>query len=160
MKLHAGIVEICVAKLIGFRTNTIVPNVSWGLGLNHECDMLVLDKQDRFTEIEIKVTLADLKKDFIKEHKHYSKYITRLIYAFPEELLEKGLELIPKECGIIVIYKSRNPSVLPGYRAEWYRQVKHRKTDFTKPDQKMIRKFMELRCMRIWNLKQHNYFKK
>lgn len=154
MKIHAGEVELAVVALIDYRKNTIVPNVSWGLGFNHECDMLVLDDQDRFTEIEIKISASDLKADFKKTHGHKSNIISRLIYAMPIGLCEKYQNLIPGHCGIIAVRE-----VMIGTRtfnkAEWFRRCKHDKTK-EKPSPKTIRKFMELGCMRIWSLKNHN----
>lgn len=154
MKIHAGHVESAVAFLINYRKFTIVPNVSWGLGLNHECDMLILDDQNRFTEVEIKVSASDLKADFKKAHGHNSKIISRLIYAMPIELCEKYQDLIPKNCGIIAVREvtQYNTSY---YKAEWFRMCKHDKTK-EKPSSQTIRKFLELGCMRIWSLKAHN----
>ncbi len=146
-------VEIAVSNLINYRTNTIVPNVSWGLGLYHECDMLVLDSQDRFTEIEIKVSASDLKADFKKTHGHYSKIISRLVYALPREIYEKHGSIIPRNCGVIVLeyIEIGERKIL---KATWERVVKHNKLK-EKPSPKVIRKFMELGCMRIWTLKKH-----
>ena len=152
--MHAGQVESAVAVLINYRKNVIVPNVSWGLGLFHECDMLVLDGQNRFTEIEIKVSASDLKADFKKEHGHKSKIISRLIYAMPIELCQKYQDLIPKHCGIIAVREYTRYN-LTGYKAEWFRMCKHDKSK-EKPSAQTIRKFMELGCMRIWTLKAHN----
>jgi hypothetical protein len=157
--IHAGHIEVAVAKLLNYRVHAIVPNVSWGLGLRHECDMLALDEQNRFTEIEIKVTASDLKADFKKPHQHKSKLITRLIYAMPEKLCLKYSELIPKECGIIRVSEIpdflNRPGFKPVYRAAWHRQCRHRKT-IEKIPEATIRKFLELGCMRIWSLKEHN----
>ena len=94
--------EKAVVRLLNPRLNAIVPNVSWGLGLRHECDLLVLDARNRFTEIELKVSKADLKRDFQKPHGHSSDFISRLVYAVPLELLETAIELVPKQHGIIV----------------------------------------------------------
>ena len=47
-------------NFFNYRANLIVPNISWGLGL-HECDLLVLTSSGYATEIEIKVSKADLK---------------------------------------------------------------------------------------------------
>lgn len=152
--MHAGHVESAVAVLINYRKHVIVPNVSWGLGLNHECDMLILDGQNRFTEVEIKVSASDLKADFKKMHGHKSKIISRLIYAMPIELCEKYQDLIPKHCGIIAVREVSRYDVT-GYRAEWFRMCKHDKTK-EKPNPQTIRKFLELGCMRIWTLKAHN----
>lgn len=146
--------ELAIAGLIGYRQNTIVPNVSWGLGLRHECDMLVLDVNNRFTEIEIKISMSDLRADFKKGHNHSSNFISRLVYAFPDELLDRALPIIPDKCGIIVVKTvERFNTVI--HIAEWYRQCKHDRTK-QKPDQKMIEKFYHLGCMRIWSLKRHN----
>ncbi len=173
MKIHAGHIEVAVANLLNYRVYTIVPNVSWGLGLQHECDMLALDDKGRFTEIEIKISASDLKADFKKEHGHKSKIISRLFYAMPIELCDKYADLIPNHCGIIAIRKKtlwrfkkdsssfdkkHNIAIkepFEGYKAEFYRQAKHDKTK-GKPTEKEIQKFMQLGCMRIWSLKSHN----
>lgn len=153
--MHSGDVEIAVARLINPRVNTIVPNVSWGLGLRHECDILVLDVNNRFTEIEIKISMSDLMADFKKGHNHSSNFISRLVYAFPEELLDRALTLIPDKCGIIVV-KTVEKYNTTFYKAEWYRQCKHDRTK-QKPTPQIIEKFYQLGCMRIWSLKGHNY---
>lgn len=142
--------ELAVAVLIGYRANTIVPNVSWGLYLKHECDMLVLDKQNRFTEIEIKISKSDLKADFSKKHGHKSKIISRLVYAIPENLLETALELLPNDSGIIIV-KYYNGY----YKAFWHRHARHKKNTEEIPTS-TINKFYQLGCMRIWSLKAHN----
>lgn len=155
MKIHSGDIEIAVANLLNYRVYTIVPNISHGLGLKHECDLLALDSNNRFTEVEIKISLSDLKADFKKAHGHRSPYISRLVYAFPDFMLEKAEPLIPKECGIIRVSET---NITGNYRAYWHRQCRH-KVIKAVPDT-IIRKFMELGCMRIWTLKQHNYNKK
>lgn len=155
VKMHSGHIEVAVSRLLNYRKHAIVPNVSWGLGLRHECDMLVLDDQNRFTEVEIKISAADLKADFKKEHGHKSKIISRLIYAMPLELCEKYSELIPKGCGIIAVKQIKEGDVVRGYIASWYRMCKHDKSK-EKPTASIIRKFLELGCMRIWTLKRHN----
>jgi len=150
---HSGQMEVAIANLIGYRLNTIVPNVSWGMGFRHECDMLILDSQNRFTEIEIKVSKSDLKADFKKAHGHSSKIISRLVYAVPRNLLESALELVPQRCGIIVVDEIEKYGKL-FYVAKWHRVVRHDKQK-SSPTPAQIRKFMELGCMRIWSLKSH-----
>lgn len=152
IKLHAGDVEIAVANLLNYRVYTIAPNISWGLGLNHECDLLALDQKNRFTEVEIKISMSDLKKDFEKRHGHKSKYIGRLIYAFPKTMLEQALPLIPKDCGIITVEQG----LYKVAKAQWYRQCKHRKDVDPVPDW-MRQKFYELAAMRVWALKTTLY---
>lgn len=142
---------MAVIKLIGYRTHVVVPNVSWGLGLNHECDMLVLDKHNRFTEIELKISAADLKKDFTKSHQHKSRYISRLVYALPEWLYESHGELIPAGCGVILVSDIGNTRKI--LHATWERNCKHSKHTLEIP-RKILDKFYHLGCMRIWSLKQ------
>jgi hypothetical protein len=154
-RLHAGHIEVAVAKLLDFRKHVIVPNVHWGLGLKHECDMLALDSDGRFTEIEIKVTASDLKADFKKEHGHKSKYISRLIYAMPKELCERHADLIPKEFGIISVSTNSFGVSYPMIKASHYRHARHDKAK-EKPPETLIKDFMRLGCMRIWSLKDHN----
>jgi hypothetical protein len=149
--MHSGHIEVAVAKLINYRIHTIVPNVSWGLGLKHECDMLILDNKGRFTEVEIKTSVSDLKADFKKKHNHVSEIISRLIYAMPIELYNSHGNLIPKNCGIISV---RDTPI--GYRARWERIVKHN-PDKKRPDDKTVKKFFQLGCMRIWSLKEKYY---
>ena len=154
MKLHAGHMEVAVANLIGYRTHTIVPNVSWGLGLNHECDMLVLDQKGRFTEVEIKISRSDLRADFKKKHGHQSKFISRLVYAVPEEMKDYALELIPLTAGLIYVHHYDWNGKIQCY-ARWERLCRHDTTK--KPDQKTLNRFYHLGCMRIWSLKEHSY---
>jgi hypothetical protein len=101
--MNALQVEIAVANLYNYRANIIVPNVSWGWLLRHEADIIVVNKNNYVTEVEIKVSISDLKADFKKGHSHESKKIHRLVYAIPFTMLEKALPLIPKYCGIIVV---------------------------------------------------------
>lgn len=155
--MTANIIEIAVAHLLDFRAHTIVPNISWGLGLNHECDMLAIDKKKRFTEIEIKISASDLKADFNKEHGHRSKIISRLIYAMPEELYKTHGHLVPKPHGIIAV-ETIPRSGINIYKAKWRRQCQH--NVIQTPTEHQIHKFMSLGCMRIWTLKDRiQYFK-
>lgn len=121
--------------------------------------MLVLDEQNRFTEIEVKISAADMKADFRKGHGHRSKIISRLVYAMPQHLCEKYEDLIPEGCGIISVFPWRpsndRTNWIPLYKAEWWRMARHKVEE--KPSDKQIRKFMELGCMRIWSLKETNY---
>lgn len=137
-------VEIAVAKLLNPRLHVMVPNVSWGLGLHHEADILVLDNKGRFTEIEIKVSASDLRRDFKKSHGHKSRFISRLVYAVPMELVSLCKELAPTNTGIIKVEAGA---------ATWVRTGRHDKSR-ERPDSKTVHNFMRLGCMRIWKLKQ------
>lgn len=161
-KIHAGHIELATAVLMDYRKHIIVPNVCFNWG-TMECDMLIVDDKNRVTEVEIKVSIADLKADFKKPHGHKHKNLSRLIYAFPLEMLEKALPLIPNHCGIITVAISPYclkqietiPNWKPSYEAKWYRQCKHDKTKTPLTDKEVIN-LTRLGCMRIWSLKRHN----
>lgn len=89
--------------LFSFRKYLVVPNVWWGLGFNHECDLLCVTKSRIAHEIEIKVSVADLKVDLKKKHGHKSNKIRYLWFAMPEKVYERGKEYIPENAGIIII---------------------------------------------------------
>lgn len=152
-KIHSGNIEVAVAELIGFRQNVIVPNVYWGLGLRHECDLLVLDGKKRFTEVEIKISRADLKKDLEKWHGHKSELISRLVYAIPVDLTDLAREILPVGVGLIEVKYSEHRKK---FVATWVRVNKHDKAKQPVPE-KTIQKFLELGCMRIWSLKSRLY---
>lgn len=97
-------IEIAVARFYNVRQSLIVPNASWGADV-HECDLLICSNANYLTEIEIKVSKSDIKKDLQKRHKHRSDKIKRLYFAMPESLFfKKGVaELIPEHAGIILV---------------------------------------------------------
>lgn len=159
-KIHAGIVELAVVKLFDYRRHYCVPNVSYGWGLNHEADLIIVDKNQKVTEVEIKVTHQDLVADFKKAHGHRSKLIGRMYYAIPEYLLDKGLPLIPSKYGVIVIHEKTidgfNGNILGTYYvAKFYRQCRHDK-NYEGISKDQLLKLLDLGCMRIWTLKTHN----
>lgn len=60
--------EVAIMKHFGIRANLIVPNVSWEIyslpfRTLHECDILILSNSGYATEVEIKISKADLLKD-------------------------------------------------------------------------------------------------
>lgn len=153
-KITTPELEQAVVRLLNPRLNAIVPNVSWGLGLRHECDLLVLDNKNRFTEVELKVSRADLKKDFQKPHGHYSDFISRLVYAVPDYLLEDARQLVPKQHGLIVAKKqyhyAYNGDIIGEYwEANWVRVPRHEPG--RRPTDKKINKFLRLGTIRIWD---------
>ena len=145
-KLHAGNIELALARFFNPRINIIVPNVSWGLGFNYECDLLVVTKAGYATEIEIKVTRSDIKADFSKRHTHGSKKIRRFFYAVPDYL--SNCDLLPTDCGLI--------SIDENLRCRTLRPPKLNKMARALTD-KEINKLLHLGCMRIWSLKESLY---
>ncbi len=100
-------IEIAIMQHIGVRQHMIVHGVSWGLFLGgrylHECDLLSLTKTGYATEIEIKISKADLLKDKNKKHGHLHNHIKYLYFAVPEKLKDIALQEIPERAGLFVI---------------------------------------------------------
>lgn len=128
-----------------YRRWTVVPNVSWGLGI-HECDLLALSGADWAHEIEIKVSKADLKADLEKPHGHDSPKIRCLWFAGPESLKEAFLELAPVRAGIILV-KDRGPSHSPWAYIERKAQPRKYSHKFSGKDKEQL---LRLGIMRWW----------
>jgi hypothetical protein len=153
-KIHSGHIEITVAKLFDYRRNIIVPNVSWGWHLSYEADMVMVNANNYATEIEVKISISDLKKDFKKrKHLQPSKVFKFMYYAIPVEMMEKAKEIIPEKYGIITVkwngYK---------YVATRYRGAKVNRWAGVVSNQHLIN-LMRLAAMRIYTLKEHNSYK-
>ena len=70
------------------RKNIVIPNCDWGF-LNHEADLLVLNKNKRLVEIEIKRSWSDFMADFKKSHTHNDPKLSRFYYAVPLSIGER-----------------------------------------------------------------------
>lgn len=85
------------------RQNIMVPNVSWGLFIHREVDLLKVTASGYAHEYEIKVSLADLKRDGIKRRdRRQCELIRSKTYVMPAAM-EKHVDLIPVECGYILM---------------------------------------------------------
>lgn len=148
MELTASKIEIALANFFDFRRNIIVPNVSWGL-LTHECDLLVITKSGYASEVEIKVSKSDLKRDLLKSHGHYSNLIKRLFFAIPEGLV-KFQEFIPERAGIIQVIRG---NLGYGYGCKILKRAKINK--YAKPlSTNEIIQLGRLASIRMWCLKK------
>jgi hypothetical protein len=139
-------IEIAVAKYFGYRQHVIVPNISWGLGFLHEIDVLVMTKSGYCTEIEIKTTRSDLKRDLLKTHQHESSKIRQHFLAVPRRLADLGLETFPKHWGILSIDEE---SRFVEKRREAIRNKEARALSLPE-----IHHLYELASMRTWSLKE------
>ena len=157
--------EIALMEKYNIRQNLIVPNVSWGMGM-HECDLLILRKSGIATEIEIKVSKADIKKDKTKKHDHTHKLIKNLYFAVPEHLKDFALEHIPAKAGLITVSKyegkkystaTLRSNTKDRYVIETVRECKPNKLSI-KWDEVRKSKLQRLAAMRILTLKK-NVFK-
>ena len=103
------------SKLFGPKQNLfVIENISWGLFSWGECDYWVCSKSMFLTDIEIKISISDLKADFSKlkwVEDSFKKTIKYHYYAIPEKMLEKA-ELIINESrpnsGIIVLRENEH----------------------------------------------------
>ena len=135
--------EIALANYFDPRRNLIVPNVWYGMGLNHECDLMVMTKAGYVYEIEIKTSKADLVRDLKKWHGHRDSKIRKLYFCIPEPLFEECQGLIPEPAGIIV-FDGRNCL-----------KKREAKTTRARPlDREEREKLYQLAAMRIWTLKR------
>lgn len=146
--------EIALAGFFGYRQNQIVPNVSYGLWI-HECDLLIVSQAGYCTEVEIKISISDLKADFKKEHQHKSNKIKYFYYAIPEDLKDKALPLIPEHAGLIIV-KAHTLNV---YETSYCQIIKlpivNKQARALTVEERI--KLGSLASMRIWTLKENLY---
>ena len=94
MKIKTPELELLVAEHFGIRQNLIIPNLSWGIGLNYEADLTVVTRARCCYEIELKVSKADLVAESKKKATvHQGRIFKRFYYAMPEYIYNP--ELIP-----------------------------------------------------------------
>lgn len=146
-------IEVAIAKYYGVRKNIIVPNISWGFGGMHECDMFIVSKAGIATEVEIKISKSDLLADFKKGHDHKDRQnrITYFYYAMPEILYEKCKDLIPEEAGIFTCDRGSWDNATPFIR-EKRKAIKRKSTRKLTPEEQL--KIAWLGTMRIFSLKE------
>jgi len=82
----------------------VIPNCSL---LGHECDVLIISKNDYATEIELKASISDLKADKKKLHAHKSPYIRQLYFGISEDIPDAALEHVPEHAGIICFFERK-----------------------------------------------------
>ncbi|MBT9167425.1 MAG: hypothetical protein DDT19_00763 [Syntrophomonadaceae bacterium] len=140
--MTASDIELAVADYFNVRVNLIVPNISWGMFL-HECDLLIITKNNYAYEVEIKTSKSDLIADQKKRHNHSNKKIKKLYFAIPDDLLQYA-EYIPDYAGIVVIGIDK--------KAKMVRQAQDTGNyKFTAEEKYNVAR---LGAMRIWNLKK------
>lgn len=109
-----------VTDLFHFRRNLIVSNVAWGM-LPWEADLLVMSNAGYVSEIEIKTSIADLKRDPKKRkflHPYMIERAATLLkhrwYAMPVAVWEHkaAAACVPEDAGVIVVLDAE------GYRPD------------------------------------------
>ena len=147
--------EVSIAKMFGIRQHIIVPNLSWGLTGMHECDLFLIKKSGVGVEVEIKRSKSDFLADFKKGHDHKDRYnrITEFYYAFPQDLVDKCIDLVPPDAGIITCERYVNYKKEVQISAHIKRQPKRIKGARKLTEEEQL-KIARLGCMRIWSLKE------
>lgn len=141
-------IEIACSNYFDCRKNTIVPNISFGANFGHEIDLLIVSQSGYCTEVEIKISISDLKADFKKKHSHESIRIKHFFYAVPEKMKDKALLLIPEHAGLITIHENNDHRFA---RQEKGCVANSQAIPLTDKERINIGR---LGCMRIWNLKR------
>jgi hypothetical protein len=137
-------IEIAVANYFAPLQHVVVPNVSWGM-FAYELDLIVLNDRSKYvTEVEIKVSRGDLKRDELKKHLHDSRMIRWLYFAMPQKLAG-SIDLVPERAGILL--------VSPEGRVKVLRRPQQNKEAPRWNDADSF-KLARLGCIRIWGLKR------
>jgi hypothetical protein len=110
-------IEFAISRHFNYRTNVIIPNLSWGM-FPYELDLCVLNMRSLYaSEVEIKISQSDLKRDGKKHHQHAGKafgnrtMIKALWFAMPLKM-EKCTDLVPERAGILLVDNKGNVKIL------------------------------------------------
>jgi hypothetical protein len=145
-------IELALSRHFEYRTNIIIPNVSWGFLYGREADLLILSKSGWLTEVEIKVSAADIKRDLQKRQGHWDRKVRQCWFAVPAGLASSPD--IPEHYGVLAI----GPKIYAMGTHEYFyvesKRVPKINPEARKVDDKDRMKLMRLGCMRIWSLKE------
>jgi len=148
--MNSNEIEIAVARKFNTRVNLIVPNVFWGLGFNYELDLMIVTPLRYAYEVEIKISISDLKAEKFKRlTTHHDPRIKRFYFAIPEDLREKALPLIDKDVGILTVYRDSHDDLV----CDVWRKPKAN-PNAKKVNDAEIDNLYKLCAMRVWNLKE------
>jgi len=98
-----------------YRRYVCVPNVSWGLDLAGEADVVALSGSGYLTEIEIKISVADFRRDAGKRKHRLPNgsahgLVSAFYYAMPDTIWPKIEAEFPPHAGLILVddeYRAR-----------------------------------------------------
>lgn len=121
-QFNAGLIECAIRRHVDHRANTLIPEASirYPLGKSmgeYRADFVVVTRAGYATELEVKISLADWRKDLAKpKWMGMAAWITRFIYVVPEQL---GIpEWVPERAGVWHVKPTRVQSTstsLDGY---------------------------------------------
>jgi hypothetical protein len=137
-------------NLFDWRRYAVVPNVSYGLLIRSEADLICATKSGVFHEVEIKVSRSDLKADLKKRYAHEEPLIAYTWFAVPQELEGDALELLPKRYGLVVVHEDlKRPDTAP-MRTRIIRKPQKNPKYTKKPTDAELIKLLRLGVMRMW----------
>lgn len=115
------------SDLFNQRSDIIVPNLSWSV-LPYEADLIGISRSGQITEVEIKRSIADLRADYRKGHRHDAGCVTYFYYCVPEKLAEKAEKVIleceqkrymvpisEKDCPALLLYNEKGKILHTGF---------------------------------------------
>lgn len=150
-KLTVDQIQVAISDVFGVRDNIIVPNVSWGFFETHEADMVVINKSNYLTEVEIKRSWSDFIRDFRKTTTHDEGKVMYKFFAIPQSILVKVRSYLVENDKIdwgIIVYSEE------GYAWIEYYPSNHGQSDSRKKlyiEERLS--IARLGCIRIWKLK-------
>lgn len=109
--MKAPYIRACVAAWLRYKRQC--PIVAFERGLSHRSvpDVLAVNDSRYFVEVEIKVSIADLRRDFKKRKFRlnglYAHVPRMMYYAVPPAIKEKALPIVPEGAGLLTLKEYR-----------------------------------------------------
>jgi len=166
IKPSAAWMELCLSNYFGPRQNVVVPRVSWGLHGEYEKDLVVLYPSGWATEVEIKISVSDLRADQKKSHGHDSCLMQKLYFAIPSGIYnDDTLALIPERAGVLVVDQVvEEPLVNWGYSPDytWGTRVRKVRSPQVNKSARKLSEYerqvvMRLGYLRFWSLAEKKF---
>ena len=110
-------IQKAMARTIDLRVKLLVPNVSWGLVSWGECDLLAMSGSGYLTEYEIKVSAADIKREWRKKRwvsggrrlAAFNTLIKEYYMVVPQKLEQVAIDNMPDFVGGGIIVADYQP---------------------------------------------------
>lgn len=105
-------IELAMVRYFSRVKYVIVPNLSHGM-FSYEMDLCALNIISFYaTEIEIKISKSDLKRDSKKWHKHDRNYnMIRYLYFAMPVFLKDSIEFVPERAGVYLVDEEGNVTI-------------------------------------------------
>ena len=116
MNMNTTEIELTLYHYFRFLQNDVITNIYLDYR-KYECDLIVIRNQSLYAlEVEIKISVSDLKAERKKQRYQrrgvdcyhdsavgMSQRFKEKWFAMPEKMKQKGLELIPKYAGLLIV---------------------------------------------------------